>query len=251
MTISAALKRWRSEQSFSQAMAAAKLGVSLRTYQEWEQSRRKPAGKALSSLWPLLGPILNPQAALNGSFAELMKAYRKQTRQNRCAAAKSLNVSPGAIQDWEQERRVPSGATIVRLLPLFEAAAKEWNRARSAPPSAEETGLIAMLRSYAKRRPGRRKRVFADPREGRKATLGWLKRARADLEKARWDFERDRLQESIGRLKCDLRRYERRIAEARRKSRARETAAGRLASPAARVPSFLHRRSNRRHTGRV
>src|SRR4051812_47238403 len=136
MSISAALKRWRSEQSFSQAIAAAKLGVSFRTYQEWEQSRREPAGKTLPSLWSVLRPILNPQAALNGSFAELMKAYRKQTRQNRREAAKSLNVSAGAIQDWEQERRVPSGATVVRLLPLFEAAAKEWNRARSAPPRA-------------------------------------------------------------------------------------------------------------------
>jgi DNA-binding transcriptional regulator YiaG len=216
-SISAALKRWRSEQSFSQAMAAAKLGVSLRTYQEWEQARREPAGKALSLLWPVLRPIFNPQAQLNGSFAELMKAYRKLTRQNRREAAESLNVSPGAIQDWEQERRVPSGAAVVRLLPLFEAAAKEGNRARSAPPSAEETLLIARLRSSAKTRPGSRKRVFADPREGRKATLESLKRARAELEKTRRELERCWLQESIGRLKCDLRRYERRVAEVRAK----------------------------------
>jgi hypothetical protein len=118
--------------------------------------RRKPAGKALPSLWPVLGRILNPQAQLNGSFAELMKAYRKQTRQNRRAAAKSLNVSPGGNSGLGAGTAVPSGATVVRLLPLFETAAKEWNRARSAPPSAEETGLIAnasLLREETTRKP--------------------------------------------------------------------------------------------------
>ena len=196
--------------------------MSLRTFQEWEQARREPSGKALPALWRFLAPILNPQATLSGSFAELLKGYRQQTRQNRREAAKSLNVSAGAIQDWEQERRVPNGATMARLIPLFEAAAEEWKRARSAPPSAEEARLIAMLRSCAKRRPGRRKRVFADPREGRKATLECLKHARYELEKARSDWGRFRwreyLQKGVERLERDLARYERKIVVARAKA---------------------------------
>ena len=219
MTISAALKRWRSEQPFSQAEAAAKLAVSLRTYQEWEQARRAPSGKALSAIWRFLAPVLNPQATLGGSFAELLKTYRKQTRQNRCEAAKSLNVSAGAIQDWEQERRVPSGATVARLLPLFEAAAEKWKAASSAPPSALEALLIAMRSSHGKGRFGRRKRAFADPKEGRKATLESLKHARSELEKRRgewgsWRF-REYLEKCIGRLHGDLARYERKIEESR------------------------------------
>lgn len=222
MTISTALKRWRSEQAFSQAEAAAKLTVSLRTFQEWEQARREPSGKALPALWRFLAPILNPQATLNGSFAELLKGYRKQTRQNRREAAKSLTVSAGAIQDWEQERRVPSGATVARLLPLFEAAAEKWNRARSAPPSAEEARLIASLSSGARKRFRNRKRVFADPREGKKAVLEWLKHARGELEKARIGWGRGRwrdyMQKCVERLERDLRRYERKIAEVRAKA---------------------------------
>ena len=221
MTISGALKQWRSEQSISQAEAAAKLTVSLRTYQEWEQARRAPSGKALSALWRFLAPVLNPQATLGGSFAELLKTYRKQTRQNRCEAAKSLSVSAGAIQDWEQERRVPSGATVVRLLPLFQAAAEKWNAARSAPPSAEEARLIARL-SRRKGRFVRRKRVFADPLEGRKATLVRLKHARGELEKRRSEWGqwrwRDDLEKCIGRLQRDLSCYERAIADTRAKA---------------------------------
>jgi DNA-binding transcriptional regulator YiaG len=222
VTISTALKRWRSKRSLSQAEAAAKLAVSLRTFQEWEQARREPSGKALPALWRVLAQILNPQATLNGSFAELLKDYRKQTRQNRGEAAKCLSVSAGAIKDWEQERRVPSGATVARLLPLFEAASEKWKRARSAPPSAEETRLIAMLRSRTNGRPGRRKRVFADPKEGRKATLEWLKHTRAELEKRRGEWGggrwREYLQKRVESLERDLRRYERRVAEARAKA---------------------------------
>jgi DNA-binding transcriptional regulator YiaG len=216
MTISAALKRWRSERSFSQATAAAKLAVSLRTYQDWEQSRREPTGNALSSLWPVIGRILHPRAALNGSFAELMKTYRKQTRQNRGEAAKTLNVSAGAIQDWEQERRVPGGATVVRLLPFFEAAAEEWKAARSRPPSTEEAGLIEMLRSRGPKRS--RKRVFADPKEGRKAMLALLRKARLELERSRDRRWQELVEQDIWRLKRELLRYKRKIAKARAKA---------------------------------
>ena len=140
----------------------------------------------------------------------------------RSEAAKSLNVSAGAIQDWEQERRVPSGATVVRLLPLFQAAAEKWNAARSAPPSAEEARLIAMFRSRSPRRSARRKQVFADPREGRKMILERLKHARYELEKRRSEWGswrwREYLEKRIGCLESDLARYERKIAENRTKA---------------------------------
>jgi DNA-binding transcriptional regulator YiaG len=50
------LKQWRGvtkakpRGGFSQAEASAKLGVNLRTYQQWECGRRAPRGLAVSAL---------------------------------------------------------------------------------------------------------------------------------------------------------------------------------------------------------
>jgi DNA-binding transcriptional regulator YiaG len=56
MNLPKQLKAWRGVSKtkprgeFSQAEASAKLGVSIRTYQEWEQGRMTPRGIALQAL---------------------------------------------------------------------------------------------------------------------------------------------------------------------------------------------------------
>lgn len=56
MTLSQQLKKWRGATKqnprgeMTQADAAAKLGVSLRTYQNWEQGHRAPSGIALQAI---------------------------------------------------------------------------------------------------------------------------------------------------------------------------------------------------------
>lgn len=58
MKLSTQLKRWRGVSGrgrqargrFDQAAAAAQLGTSLRTYQDWEQGRSTPRGLALSTV---------------------------------------------------------------------------------------------------------------------------------------------------------------------------------------------------------
>ena len=56
MNIPKKLKDWRGvtktrrRGEFSQAAAAARLGVNVRTYQQWEQGRRAPRGLALAAL---------------------------------------------------------------------------------------------------------------------------------------------------------------------------------------------------------
>jgi len=56
MNIPKMLKRWRGVSKgkprgeFSQAEGSGRLGVNLRTYQQWECGRRAPRGLALSAL---------------------------------------------------------------------------------------------------------------------------------------------------------------------------------------------------------
>ena len=42
MNFSDELKQWRAREGYTQERAASFLGVSLRTYQEWEQGRQAP-----------------------------------------------------------------------------------------------------------------------------------------------------------------------------------------------------------------
>ena len=50
MTLEESLRTWRKREGFSQAQAAAELGRSLRTYQEYEQGRSEPRGNARKAL---------------------------------------------------------------------------------------------------------------------------------------------------------------------------------------------------------
>ena len=50
----AALKSYRARHGFTQAQAAALLGVSLRTWQNWEIARNRPPDYALANLTALL-----------------------------------------------------------------------------------------------------------------------------------------------------------------------------------------------------
>jgi len=50
LQISRQLKDWRAGKNLSQAEAAEKPGVPLRTLQQWEQGRQSPRGLALNTL---------------------------------------------------------------------------------------------------------------------------------------------------------------------------------------------------------
>jgi len=49
------LKAWRKKLRLTQPAAATELGVSVRTYQEWEQGRMAPRGIALQALLERIG----------------------------------------------------------------------------------------------------------------------------------------------------------------------------------------------------
>lgn len=65
MKFSATLKRWRRDRT--QAEAAKHLGVSLRTYQDWEQGRRTPRGFAFMMLLGIISEPANLQNRQNKS----------------------------------------------------------------------------------------------------------------------------------------------------------------------------------------
>jgi len=48
------LKNWRSAHHLSQSQASERLGVSVRTFQDWEQARHSPRGFALKALLALV-----------------------------------------------------------------------------------------------------------------------------------------------------------------------------------------------------
>jgi transcriptional regulator with XRE-family HTH domain len=51
-----ALKAWRERKGFTQAQAAAKLGISVRTLQNWEIERNMPRGFGLNALLKAITP---------------------------------------------------------------------------------------------------------------------------------------------------------------------------------------------------
>jgi DNA-binding transcriptional regulator YiaG len=55
MSLSKQLKQWRERLKISQAEASSKLGVPVRTYQQWEQGRQSPRGLALTVIVEKIG----------------------------------------------------------------------------------------------------------------------------------------------------------------------------------------------------
>lgn len=186
MDICEALKEWRKQNDLSQEDAASQLGESVRSLQEWEQGRRIPSGRALERIYEHLAPILNSgteiQSHGTSSFAQRLRNYRKITRQNREEAARSLGVSVGMIQDAEQERRVPRGETIIRLLPFFRRAEEQF--------AANERQLEAspILRILARRNLGiGRPKVDRDPGMRLERARGEVSRWGEAIEKRFWN----------------------------------------------------------------
>ncbi len=58
-------------------------------------------------------------AALSLNFAQQFKAARKRDGLSQPAAAVRWDVPVRALRNWEQGLRIPSGQTIVRLLPVL------------------------------------------------------------------------------------------------------------------------------------
>lgn len=57
------LTEWRKKSGLSQSKMAKMLGMSIRTYQGWEQLRRKPSGLSLSTLESFVNNIEARKAA--------------------------------------------------------------------------------------------------------------------------------------------------------------------------------------------
>jgi transcriptional regulator with XRE-family HTH domain len=55
MTLPTQLKQWREASGLTQAQAAARLRVSVRTYRNWEQGVRMPSAFALQALLKQIG----------------------------------------------------------------------------------------------------------------------------------------------------------------------------------------------------
>ena len=104
-----------------------------------------------------------------GSFADLIKALRRQHRLSQRALAKALRVSPGYVGQWELQLSQPSPEVTVKLCRTFAiddteyvqrlayaCRAPEWLResiiryskgeAREPPLSPEERRVIETLR---------------------------------------------------------------------------------------------------------
>lgn len=57
------LAEWRKKAGISQPKAAEMLGIKLRTYQNWEQRRRRPTGLALTTVEIFIKKAAIPAAA--------------------------------------------------------------------------------------------------------------------------------------------------------------------------------------------
>jgi len=60
----------------------------------------------------------------NQQFAKQVKATRARLGLSQAGAALVWRVNINTLQDWEQGRRLPRGATLLRLLPILSAPGK-------------------------------------------------------------------------------------------------------------------------------
>jgi len=56
MTLSKNLRAWRGRQGLSQSQAAARLGINVRSIENWEQGANAPTGLAMTALLALITP---------------------------------------------------------------------------------------------------------------------------------------------------------------------------------------------------
>jgi transcriptional regulator with XRE-family HTH domain len=92
----AALKRYRARHGWTQAQAAAHLGVPLRTWQNWEIARNRPPEYALATLTALMASPLEfaadptPKPAARRRESTQTPAGKKRPRPSRSAKPRSV-----------------------------------------------------------------------------------------------------------------------------------------------------------------
>lgn len=151
------LKAARRERRINQATAAHEWGVPFQTLKSWEQRRRSPGGAQLVRMLPHLGVTF--AAAPGGGafvFADVLKVFRRNKGQHE--AADALGVSFGALQDWEQGRRLPTGATLLRVLPILLQSVKALNDWKASPETRENAVKCAQLEATLRASFQRRRR---------------------------------------------------------------------------------------------
>ncbi len=81
--------------------------------------------------------------SLSLNFAQRFKAARKRDGLSQPAAAIRWNVPVRALRNWEQGIRIPSGQTIVRLLPVLFPELIGGHKLRAPKSSPKRTDKAA------------------------------------------------------------------------------------------------------------
>ena len=111
------------------------------------------------------------------SLNERIKAFRKEKHMSQRQLAMKVNVSQGAVSQWETGATTPTAEQITPLADAFGITADELLGHEKKAPSREETGLNEFILELLKARPDLRPVVLKFlqlPDEQRSRVLGYL-----------------------------------------------------------------------------
>lgn len=213
MTVAETLKEWRSKAQLSQCEAAEELGVSLRSFQEWEQGRREPSGATFAALWTAFSSQFSEIGSATGKFSDLLRTFRKDRKFNRQKAAEILGVTAGAIKDWEQERRTPNAASVCQILPHLIAHGP-WQIEEKQRQAKREEDADRIARSMGFR-PGKPREELTLEQRLRRAQkrLARLQEELGRCDKHTWFMKVRKLKDEIYYAEGWVAKYERKILE--------------------------------------
>ena len=117
------LRKKRLDLTLYQKDVARLLGVDVLTVCNWENNLTNPRLDLLPKIFKFLG--YNPTERNASSFGERITRYRNRTGLSLRKLAKSLDVDPGTLGRWENNKSSPSKGLSARLSNFIEEVSHE------------------------------------------------------------------------------------------------------------------------------
>lgn len=175
--LSFALRSFRDAAGYTDAQAAAALGLSYTTFCQFKCQRSFPKPLLLDEIERRLRgrrSILNPDPAA-AEFAATLVAWRGKGGLSQRAAAMAFGVSVSTVRDLELCVQAPTPGTLLRLMPVLTAPPP----AAPPKPSRHDTTFGPRLRAWRKASRLDQRQACALLGISDKATLSHYERSRA------------------------------------------------------------------------
>ncbi len=112
------LRKRRLDLKLFQKDVANIIGVDTNSITNWEKNRNRPRLYLLPKVFEFLG--YNLFAETGHTIGEEIRIYRQKHGLSLRKLAKRLEIDPGTLARWEQERGTPRGKFFRRIKSFFE-----------------------------------------------------------------------------------------------------------------------------------